>query len=202
MRVIRKILLVLTVISCFTECKTPEPVTQRGLESYGAALFQNFVYFISKDITLIETVELGTNLTQNDSGDVILYNREISLSQKTPGRFVKKVSSSKIEICFEELPDGIRPTITFIRDPYDKRYYIESTMRDVIIVDKVKDDKVNKVDNEGRKYGYRKIKDGRVILYNGTNYLLLCEKPKEIPYLKQDLNIKIIDEYRKMPGLR
>jgi len=189
MRVSRKILLILAVISCFTGCVNLKDVTQDGLESYGADLFQNFVYFISKDIILRETVDIGTNLIQNNSSDVILFNREIRLSSKTRGR-VKNVSSQKIEVAFEELPGEIRPTITFIQNPNDKhkRYYIDFTMSEVILVD------------QKGIYGYIK-KSGPVISYNGTKYLLIYNG-QDTPYLLQDLDIKIINEYRKIRGLR
>jgi len=158
MRVIRKILLVLTIISCFTKCVNLKDVTQEGLESYGADLFQNFVYFISKDIILRETVDIGANLTQNDSGGVIIFNKEINLSRKTRGR-VKSVSSQKIEVVFEELPGNIRPTLAFKQNPKDKRYYIDSTWcNDVILVD------------QKGSYGYITTK-GYVVSYNGTKYL-------------------------------
>jgi len=206
MRVIRKILLVLTVISCFTECVNLKEVTQEGLDSYGADLFQNFVYFISENITLRKTVpikdsgELDTSdiLAQNDSGDVTLFNRHISLSKKTRGR-VKRVLSQKFEVAFEELPGKTKsPIITFKQKSNDKqeRYYIDCTWEKVVIL----------VDQKGR-YGFIN-KEGYVISYNGIKYLLghddekVIEKTEELPYLIQDLNIKIINEYRKMPGLR
>jgi len=192
MRVIRKILLVLTVILCLTECVNLKDVTQEGFESYGADLFQNFVYFISKDIILRETVDTKTNPPiQNDSGNVILLNREISLSRKTRGR-VQNVSSNKIEVTFEELPGEIRPTITFKQNSRDKqkRYFIDFTLEDV-----------NLVDQTG-PFGYITLKKRPVISYNGTKYLLIYNKPDEPPYLTQDLDIKIINEYRRMRGLR
>jgi hypothetical protein len=190
MRVFRKILLVLTVISCFTECVNLKDVTQEGLESYGAELFQNFVYFISKDIILRETVEPGANLTQDDAGNVLLFNREINLSRRTRGR-VKNVSAQRIEVAFEELPGETRPILTFKQNPKDeqKRYFIDYKWSDDVIL----------VDPKG-DFGYIKTK-GPVISYNGVKYLLIFNGD-ELPCLIQDLNIKIINEYRQMRGLR
>jgi hypothetical protein len=236
MRVIRKILLVLTVILYFTECVNLKDVTQEGLDSYGADLYQNFVYFISEDITLRKTVPIkdsgeldtGTIMAQNDSGNVTLFNRHISLSKRTRGR-VKKVSPQKFEVAFEELPGETRPPIITFKqklndkqepndkqkpnnkqEPNDKqkpnnkqkpndkqeRYFIDCTWEKVVIL----------VDQKGR-YGFIN-KEGYVISYNGIKYLLqhgneeVIQKTDELPYLKQDLNIKIINEYRNMRGLR
>ena len=214
MKVIRKILLVLTVILCFTGCVNLKEVTQEGLDSYGADLLQNFVYFISEDIILRQTVpkknseELDTStiLEQKDPKDVVkLYNRYKILSKKTRGR-VRKASSQKFDVMFEEqLPGETRPPIiTFKQKSNDKqkpndkqeRYYIDCTWEKVVIL----------VDQKG-KYGFIE-KEGYVISYNGNKYLLehndekVIKQTEELPYLIQDLNIKIINEYRTMRGLR
>jgi len=186
----RKILFGLVIISCFSGCTTA--VTQKGFDSFGSDIYQNFVYYVSQDVTLRETVVMGVgdHVTQDDSGKVILINREIVITRKSRGR-VQNATSTKFEVAFEELPGEIKPVITFNLNPADekKRYFIDtSTWREV-----------NLVDQRG-EYGYISV-SGNVISYNDKRHLIVYAG-KEAPYLIQELNIGIRNETRKATGLR
>jgi len=118
----RKILLGLTVVFCFTGCVHTMDVTQEGFESFGSDIYQNFVYYVSKDVILRETVPLGVgdHVAQDSSSRVTLFNREIIITRRSRGR-VQSATSDKFEVAFEELPGGDRPVITFRLDPEDEK---------------------------------------------------------------------------------
>ena len=194
----RKILFGLVVILSFTGCVHID-VTQEGFESYGAEIYQNFVYFVSRDVILRETVVpgVGDHVTQDDTGKVTLINREIHIeSKKTRGR-VLNATSDRFDVAFEELPGGIKPVLTFRLNPADKkkRYFIDtSTQEEVKLVD------------EKGEFGYISIK-GYVISYNDKRHVIdsidnINNAGEKIPYLVQKLDIKIINETRIVRGLR
>jgi len=187
----RKVLLGLVVVFCFSGCTTP--VTQKGFESLGSDIYENFVYFVSKDVFLRESVTMGEgdHVTQNDAGKVILIKREIIITTSTRGRVVN-ASATKFDVAFEELPEGGgRPYITFIQDPNDskKRYFIDTS--NVRLVNLVK---------EQGEYGYI-TKSGPIIPYIDRRYLIEFNGA-EPPFLIQKLDIGVKGESRKVKGLR
>jgi len=184
----RKLLLGLVVILCFTGCAHKD-VTRDGFESFGADIFQNFIYSVSKNVILREIVSVGENLTQDEVGRVILSNRQILFTTSAYGR-AQNASADRIDVSFEEVEGGVKPVLSFTFDPKDKdkRYFLA-----------FKPEEVKLVDRQG-SYGFIK-RMGNVIEYNGKKYLVEYEGV-DVPYLRQKLHIKIVDETRAVKGLR
>jgi hypothetical protein len=184
----QKTVLILLAVVLFAGCSHLQEATQESFESMGEGIFANFVFYVSKDIMLREIVDLGGNLEQTGTGTVTLFNREVLLNHTTHGR-VLRATHDRLDVAFEELEGGTKPTISFVQktDSTDKRYYIDFTMSDVVLVD------------EKGAYGYIK-KAGPVISYNNSKYLIVYSG-EEVPYLLHDLDIRIKNESRSIHGL-
>ena len=171
-------------------CATRRSVTHEALETIGFELFSNFRFYISKDITLTRIVTLGENLEQIGPGLITVSNEEVNLRRSIVGRFQNHVPPDRLEIAFEELPDGKRPTLTFVRDVKegDDRYYIETTRGEGLIVDAM------------GTYGYIKVQ-GDIVLYNGLHYFITFIGTEK-PFLRHELDVTIVQERREIRGLR
>jgi len=187
----QKVIFGLLIIYCLSGCTVA--VTQKGFDSFGADIYRNFVYYVSKDLVLRATIEnavSGDHVSVDNSGKIILTNREIILTRGTRGR-IENVTSTRFDVAFEELPGGERPYLTFIQNPKDskKRYFLDTS--NVRVVDFV---------DEKGEYGFSSTK-GPVVPYDDRKYLALYNG-EEPPYLIQVLDIAVRTESRKMRGLR
>ena len=178
------------VMVLISGCATRIGVTPEVLETVGHELFSNFRFYVSKDIVLRRKVILGEHLEQTGPGTITVSNFEINLRRSTIGRFQRDVPPDRLEIFFEELPDGNRPTLTFLRDIKGgtERYFIETMPGEGFIVDAM------------GTYGYAKIQ-GDIVTYNGVEYFLFFIG-NEKPFLLQELDVSVINQSREMRGMR
>ena len=186
----RFIVIYIIIMFLICGCVTKRDVTHEAMETIGYELFSNFRFHLSKDITLREIVMLGEHLEQTGPGTITISNTEIHIGRSVIGRFQKENPPNKIEIFFEELPDGNRPTLTFLQDITGdiERYFIETTSGNGFVVDTT------------GTYGYIKMQ-GDIVLYNKKHYFLNYHGD-ERPYLIQELDINVIQERHEIHGIK
>jgi len=189
------------IMVLFCGCVTKIDVTHDVLDTVGPKLFSNFKFHLSKDITLRENVKIGEHLEQTGPGAITVSNAELYLGHLTAGRFLKEIPPDRLEIYFEELPNGRRPALTFLLEKNDKkeeRYYVETVWGKGYVVD------------TAGTLGYKEF-EGDIVSYNGKEYFIdyigneknaVKNKPSERPYLIQELDVNVIQEKHEIKGAK
>jgi len=180
-------LVAMGIISCKSE---PEIVTQALYTTLGQNIFSQFRFYISQDVVLTEVIppDIKTD-KDNTLVKITNFNNVINIKCSTPGRVQGYATDEKLEIAFEKLKNGTKPTISFVQkhsERNDGRYYFEYTVENWLVMDK-----------DGRYITRR----GPGIQYNDRTYLLEFKGIKE-PFLlyNQDVNVK--QSNKTMTGLR
>ena len=164
-------------------------VTREILKTIGPEMFSNCRFRLSKSITLREIVKQGDHLEQTGPGTIVVTNVELYFSQFIIGGFLKEIPPDRIQIYFEELPDGNKPALTFVLNTENngERYYIETTEGEGYVVD------------AAGNYGYIKWQD-KVVSYNGLNYFISYDGAEK-PYLIQELDVNVMQNIHIVPGV-
>jgi len=185
-----RIVLQLIIVLLISGCTTTKVVTYEVIETIGPELFSSFRFHLSTDITLREIVQLGENLEQTAPGVITVSNVELRFNRSIIGLFYRKVLPDRMEIFFEELPDGRRPTLAFVLDMEGEsgRYYLETVWGEGFVVD------------AAGTYGYVRT-EGNVVMYNGR-YYFLSFTGNQMPYLVMQLNVNVRQDQRVVRGMR
>jgi hypothetical protein len=176
--------LAINIMSCATP---PEVVTQALYRTLGQDTFSKFRFYISQDAILTEIVppEVQTD-ANNTRVQVTAYNNVVNIKSSTTGRVQGIATDEQLEIAFEQLIDGTKPTINFVQKHNDGQYYFDYVIDDWIVADK-----------SGRLTSRR----GPGIEYNNKMYLLEFKGRNE-PYLLYDQDVKVKETKKTMRGLR
>ena len=186
----RIVVLQFIIVVLISGCTTTKVVTYEVIEIIGPGLFSSFRFHLSTNITLREIVYLGGNLEQTGPGVITVSNVELRFNRSIIGLFYRKVPPGRMEIFFEELPDGTRPTLAFVYDMEGEsgRYYLETMWGEGFVVD------------PAGTYGYVRMQ-GYIVMYNGRPYFLSFTGNQK-PYLVMQLNVNVRQDQRIVRGMR
>ena len=187
-RIVLQFIIVITLL--LYGCTTTKVVTYEVIDTFGPELFSSFKFHLSRGITLREIVPLGGNLEQTSPGTITVSNVELSFSRSIIGMFYQKVPPDRLEIFFEQLPGGIRPTLAFVRDMESdsERYYLETVWGAGYVVD------------AAGTYGFIRM-HGYKVMYDGR-YHFLSFAGSGRPYLVMQLNVNVVQEQRTVRGMQ
>ena len=183
-------------LACFmaiaaVSCRSSQIVTQELYDAFDnigrVEDFSAFRFYISHDVVLTEVTgqEMRTD-NRNTRVQLTSYNNVVNLKRSTTGRVQGTATQQRLEISFQELRDGSKPTISFVQKRSDGRYYFEYEVGTWVVTD---------------RRGNQAIRSGPGIQYNGSTYLLEFRGEEE-PYLLYDQDVRVRSTSQTMRGIR